>query len=562
MIKVFNALDKDYTSNGDAVIIPLKARVKNSDNGEFYLEMTCGTEYNDYIQPNNILVAPTPQGEQAFRISSNITKTKKKITVKAWHIFYDSNNYLIADSYAVNMTCNDALNHFNNATDNPSPFTMYSDIISTNTFRCVRKSLAECINTVLERWGGHLKRDNWNISILASIGVDNGITIQYKKNLEELTATYDWSGVCTKVLPVGKDGILLDDLYVYSSIQYDIPYTKTVSFSQDIDENDYKDDEGNVDEDAYKIALKSDLRKQAKEYVNKACYPSVNYTLKGKPEKVTEIGDIIKVQDKRIGVDITTSVISYEYDCLLKKYVSLEFGNFDKTLNNLVSTINSSTTSQVDTAVVALTSDFNSAISKAQTDILSRFTDSYCIYEGEQILIVDRLPSNKATNVIRINNAGVSLSKTGINGTFTTVLNINGDFNAQAVEFINLNTVKELFYQKGNKYSANNRIVNGYITNESKQIYFTLTLPKSMANVTPTLTELKINGRHVGGGYIFSSAYISAGYDVLNDSALNVSIAQKTDDYITVLIESTTAWSVTDNTPVSISIESLKISFN
>lgn len=562
MIKVFNALDKDYTSNGDAVIIPLKARVKNSDNGEFYLEMTCGTEYNDYIQPNNILVAPTPQGEQAFRISSNITKTKKKITVKAWHIFYDSNNYLIADSYAVNMTCNDALNHFNSATDNPSPFTMYSDIISTNTFRCVRKSLAECINTVLERWGGHLKRDNWNISILASIGVDNGITIQYKKNLEELTATYDWSGVCTKVLPVGKDGILLDDLYVYSSIQYDIPYTKTVSFSQDIDENDYKDDEGNVDEDAYKIALKSDLRKQAKEYVNKACYPSVNYTLKGKPEKVTEIGDIIKVQDKRIGVDITTSVISYEYDCLLKKYVSLEFGNLDKTLNNLVSTINSSTTSQVDTAVVALTSDFNSAISKAQTDILSRFTDSYCIYEGEQILIVDRLPSNKATNVIRINNAGVSLSKTGINGTFTTVLNINGDFNAQAVEFINLNTVKELFYQKGNKYSANNRIVNGYITNESKQIYFTLTLPKSMANVTPTLTELKINGRHVGGGYIFSSAYISAGYDVLNDSALNVSIAQKTDDYITVLIESTTAWSVTDNTPVSISIESLKISFN
>lgn len=562
MIKVFNALDKDYTSNGDAVIIPLKARVKNSDNGDFYLEMTCGTEYNDYIQPNNILVAPTPQGEQAFRISSNITKTKKKITVKAWHIFYDSNNYLIADSYAVNMTCNDALNHFNSATDNPSPFTMYSDIISTNTFRCVRKSLAECINTVLERWGGHLRRDNWNISILASIGVDNGITIQYKKNLEELTATYDWSGVCTKVLPVGKDGILLDELYVYSSIQYDIPYTKTVSFSQDIDENDYKDDEGNVDEDAYKSALKSDLRKQAKEYVNKACYPSVNYTLKGKPEKVTEIGDIIRVQDKRIGVDITTSVISYEYDCLLKKYVSLEFGNFDKTLNNLVSNINNSTTSQVDTAVVALTSDFNSAISKAQTDILSRFTDSYCIYEGEQILIVDRLPSDKATNVIKINNAGVSLSKTGINGTFTTALNINGDFNAQALNFINLNTVKELFYQKGNKYSANKRIVNGYITNDSKQIYFTLTMPKSMANVTPTLTELKINGRHVGGGYIFSSAYISAGYDVLNDSALNVSIAKKTDDYITVLIESTTAWSVTDNTPVSISIESLKISFN
>src|SRR5574344_1945249 len=205
MIKVFNAVDTDYSTNGDAVILPTKARVKNADNGDYYLELTCSIDYKDYLAANNILVSPTPQGEQAFRIR-DITKNKNKLELKAWHIFYDSQNYLIADSYAVDMTCNDALDHFNQATDNTSPFTMLSDITTLNTYRCVRTSLAECINTVIERWGGHLKRDNWNISVLSNIGVDNGITIEYKKNLKDLTATYDWSNVVTKLMPVGKDG--------------------------------------------------------------------------------------------------------------------------------------------------------------------------------------------------------------------------------------------------------------------------------------------------------------------------------------------------------------------
>lgn len=190
MIRAFNTTDKVYSSNGDAVILPTKARVKNSDNGDYYLELTCGSEYNEYMQANNIIVAPTPRGDQAFRIRT-VTKRSKKLEVKAWHVFYDSQNYLIADSYAVNLNCNAALDHFNNATDNPSPFTMSSDVTSINSYRCVRTSLAECISTILERWGGHLVRDNWNISILSNIGVDNGITIQYKKNLKELTASYD-----------------------------------------------------------------------------------------------------------------------------------------------------------------------------------------------------------------------------------------------------------------------------------------------------------------------------------------------------------------------------------
>lgn len=438
MIRAFNTTDKIYQTNGDAVIQATKARVKNSDNGDYYLELTCGIEYNDYMQANNIIVAPTPRGDQAFRIRT-VNKRSKKLEVKAWHVFYDSQNYLIADSYAVNLNCNAALDHFNNATDNPSPFTMSSDVATINTYRCVRKSLAECISTILDRWGGHLVRDNWNISILSEIGVDNGITIQYKKNLQELTASYDWSGVVTKIMPVGKDGILLDEMYLYSDIQYDIPYTKAVNFEQpNVIEEDYKDSEGNVDEAAYQAALKDDLRTQAVNYLKTYSLPIVNYELKGNPEKVTDIGDSIEVIDERIGVNILTEVIAYEYDAIANKYVSLEFGNFTNTLSDLLNNISSSTNSEVNNAVVTLTTELSDALAEAQAKIWNALSSSYCIYEGDKILIVDKIPASRATNVIMINSAGIGFSNTGINGNFTTAWTIDGTFNAQAVNIINL----------------------------------------------------------------------------------------------------------------------------
>ena len=406
MIKVFGIDDTLFSSNGDVVIQPYKAQVHKIDNGDFYLDLECPLDYLDYISPNNIVVAPTPQGDQAFRIK-NVSTTRRKITAKCLHLFYDSENYLISDSYAVQMNCKDALAHFNAATDNTSPFSTYSDITKINTFRCVRKSLAECIATVIERWGGHLKRDNWDISILSSPGTDNGITIEYKKNLEELTATYNWDDVVTKLMPVGKDGILLDQRYVYSTVQYDIPYTKAISFEQDIDQESYSS------EAAYIAAVKADLLAQATEYVNTYCYPSVNYTLKGNPEKVTDIGDKIEVKDERIGVNVLTEVIAYEYDAIMGRYVNLEFGNFTNTLSDLMNNISKETSNTVNMAVSEITTE---------TDrIYELLENGYVVFRGSDILVLDSLPASDALYVMKINQNGVSISTQGVNGLFTSI---------------------------------------------------------------------------------------------------------------------------------------------
>lgn len=444
MLRAFDSTDKVYTSNGNVVIQALRAKVHKEDNGDYYLDLETGIEYLDYIVEGNVIVADTPQGAQAFRVG-NVEKTKMKLSTKAYHVSYDSKNLLIADSYVVDKNCNDALVHLNNATDTQSPFTMFSDIATVDSFRCVRKSLYEAIQTVIERWGGHLVRDNFNIQIRASIGQDNGVTIRYRKNLREITCTENWDSVVTKILPVGKDGILLNeldetaDIYMYSNQTYDLPYTKTVSFEQnDIVEDNFKDESGTLNEIAYKQALIDDLRTKASAYLDANCLPKVTYTLKANMETLTDIGDTVEVIDERLGIDLLTNVILFEYDCILKKYTEITFGNFKKTLNNLMSNITSSVQTGVNEQIATASVKLSNELKQSTGEIWSTLGDSYAIYDGDKILVLDELPKESATNVIMINSAGIGFSHTGINGTFTSAWMIDGTLNMQAINVINL----------------------------------------------------------------------------------------------------------------------------
>lgn len=503
MIKCFGQADTSFSSNGDIVIQPFKALVHKTDNGDFYLELECSLDYLSFIVPNNIIVAPTPQGEQAFRIFS-VTTTRRKITAKCLHLFYDSMNYLIADAYVVNKNCNDALDHLNSATDNTSPFTTLSDIQILNSFRCVRQSLNEAINTVLERWGGHLVRDNWQIKIMNQIGQDNGVTIQYKKNLKEITVDYDWSSVVTKLMPVGKDGLLLEDSYVSSDVQYEIPFTKTVSFEQDISEDDFKDDEGNVNEEAYHQALLDDLRVQAQAYVDANCIPKVNYTLKANMEKITDIGDTVEVIDERLGINLITHVLSYVYDCILDKYTEIEFGNAQPQLSNLMSSIQSNMKTAIAENNETITVTLSAELQEAQDKIWGALGNSYCIYEGDQILVVDSLPKETARNVLRINSAGIAFSQTGINGTFTSAWTIDGTLNMGAINVVNLvaDLIKGGTLKLGSNLNSNGQLE---VYDEANNL----------------IAELNKNGLKmygVDGSYIIMNTDVGfAGYDRLNN---------------------------------------------
>lgn len=330
MIRVFKPEERVFDTNGDAVIRPLRAHIVKRDNADFYLDLECGVEYADYLTSQRIVVAPTPQGDQAFRIF-NPTRTPTKISCRAYHVFYDSKRHLIEDKRPTGETCAAALSILNGAATPKSPFAVSSDIDEERTLYVIRKSLCEAFFAVVEEWGGHLVRDNFKVSVKKSIGEDRGVVVRYGKNLRSISCVENWDDVVTQLLPVGKDGLLLSDESPYilaPDVTYPIPYCKAVTFQQDLGEG--------ATDDQYR----EDLKKQAKDYIKVNQYPKVNYTLSATIDQITDVGDTIIVIDDRLGGGtIPTEVIGYEWDCILKKYVKIEFGNFRRDLSGLISEI-------------------------------------------------------------------------------------------------------------------------------------------------------------------------------------------------------------------------------
>ena len=81
-------------------------------------------------------------------------------------------------------------------------------------------------------------------------------------------------------------------------------------------------------EEEYKEALITDLRQKATNYITEHQYFKCNYKVKGHIDGVVDLGDTILVEHEKLGISIITNVISLRYDCIMDKYVEIEFGNF------------------------------------------------------------------------------------------------------------------------------------------------------------------------------------------------------------------------------------------
>lgn len=438
MISVYDSTEKSFATNGIKILKPLKALIRKEDNGDYYIDLKDKIDFIDYYQAGLIIRVPTPWGYQAFRLT-NPNIENNKITARAYHVYFDSQNYIIKDSYVVDKNCNDALDHLNMACDITSPFTTISDITTVNSYRCVRKSLEEAISDVIDRWGGHLVRDNYNIAIRENIGQDRGVILAYAKNISKITQKENWDNVVTKILPVGKDGLLLPETYLeLEEDLYDIPYTKVVSFDQnDITEENYTVD-GVLDTEAYNDALEEDLRHQATVYLEENKIPQVNYSVSAYLKDVSDVGDTIYVKHPKCKIDITTNVIAIEYDCIQEKYTKIEFGNFKSKLKNLIQDITSNITEEVDKSNTETVAKLQNELQDATNQIKNSLSDSYCIYDGDKILVVDKLPKEEAVNCLLISNGGIGFSNTGINGTFSSAWSIDGTLNMQQINVINL----------------------------------------------------------------------------------------------------------------------------
>ena len=442
MIRVYDATERLFNHNGIKTLHPLFAEITKVDNGDYYIEFEDTIENREYYQKGMIITAKTPwgiNGIQGFRCDNPIIQNNR-ISCKAWHLSYDSKNYVINSSSAVEKNCNDALNHYNDNTDVTSPFTVsgYESLPKTSIME--RKTLFDVFTELIsaDNYGGHWVRDNFNFGIMDSIGQDRGVVLAYNKNITDIEVSENWDNVCTKLLPYATDGditITLDQPYVeLNEDLYDIPFTKVLKFEHSLKKEDYKD----KTEAEYLTAIKEWLYNEALDYLQANKYPQINYSVSAEIKNVSDVGDRIVVKHPKCKVYLDTDVISIKYDAISERYTAIEFGNFKKEVKNLTQEIASIAQTESDKKLENTSALLQSKLTSATASINSVLSASNVINNGTEILVVDRLPKEEAVYCIRVNSAGIGFSTTGIYGTFTSAWTIDGTLDMQAINVINL----------------------------------------------------------------------------------------------------------------------------
>lgn len=328
MIKVFSANERTFATNGLGTVAPISCIEEKllSLNG-WKVEVTANIKDREKLIKDNIILVKTKEkGAQAFRIG-DVKKTDRRISFTANHISFDAEFYVLADVRPEMKGPVEFLEYCNSRTDTQSPFTFDGDAVGVATHYFIRKTLMDVMQQCEAEYECIFDIENYNVRIMhpTSVGADNGFSVVYGKNIQGVTVEEDWSEVCTKVLPVGSNGITLPETYVESDLHYDVPYTRVVEFDTATEDAD-----GNaIDLDAQR----AELRALAIEWVNAHKEPKVSYTVKSDVPQNLSINDIVRI--KHPIVTIEARVQGYTYDTESERVKTLTFGNYDARLSTI-----------------------------------------------------------------------------------------------------------------------------------------------------------------------------------------------------------------------------------
>ncbi|WP_099329111.1 phage tail spike protein [Clostridium paraputrificum] len=388
MIEIYLKTNTNYEMNGDIILTPISCTYKAIE----YL-VTLEHPIDDigrwkYIDYENVISVENDGKKKLYRIF-NIVKSLYSVTAYARPLFFDLIDNVLLDVRPTLKNGEEALNIILEGTG----FTGHSNISNINTSYYVRKNIVEAIlgndeNSFLNRWGGEVLLDNFDIYINDKIGSDNGVRVEFGYNLNEIEEDINIEEVATRIIPTGYNGIMLDGStpWVDSPLinKYTKPKMRVINFDDVKVKESETDEEGfNTIEEARQELIKR-CNKLYEEGIDK---PSVNYKIdminlanttayKDYIKLVTvNEGDTVTCYIPGLDIDVKARVIDYEEDLITGEYISLELGNVQNNFfnnqadlqNRVDSILNSNGTVKADMlngAINALNTKF-----KAQRDV-------------------------------------------------------------------------------------------------------------------------------------------------------------------------------------------------
>ncbi|HFU4464356.1 TPA: phage tail spike protein [Streptococcus suis] len=308
-----------------------------------------GAKFGKSIRNGMIIKAPTPNGDQLFRIYQS-KPSMGMLEIHAFHIFYDLAFNFVEDTNIVSKSGQAWLQQLSQNTQYRHPFTFFSDISTVAGSRVVRKNCVEILlntsldNSFVNRFGGEILRDNFKVYFNRAIGENRGFKIRHKKNLKGYTANIDDKAVLTRIMPIGFDGLLLPEKYVDSPRIRDYPFPRIgkaeVDVKAAVGENADAKDAVPLNE-AY-AKMRSLVREQFGVIDVPTCSYEVDFVELSKTKEYADfqtletvrIGDTVTVSHEEDGFHVEAKIIRYEYDSLADRLLRIEAGQFESRTSN------------------------------------------------------------------------------------------------------------------------------------------------------------------------------------------------------------------------------------
>jgi phage minor structural protein len=456
---LYAASETDFTTNGIGLLTDaVSCTVTEERNGAYEATLIYPAKGHlaEYIAEDAIIKAKANDTDepQLFRIYKSGKQIGSNTTWNAEHISYELTGNPVERFSISGVNAEQALNRLLAAAVFKHKYTAASDITTVNKTSIadvvsVRKALGGVEGSILDTWGGEYHFNNYRIELLKARGADNGVTIEYGKNLTDAKQERNIANIVTAIFPYAKYTPEGEESEVYVSLKektlvhagaadYAYKRCEIVDFSSEWESGT--------------IITEDMLRAKAEAYLEKiSTEPDINITLSYAQLKKTKdykniqvmesvaLCDTVTVRIDKLQIEATAKIVKAKYDSLKERYDTMEIGSVRTNLTKQLTATQQEVTESIKKNQTRA-EQIKKQIEQTIVDVTAAITGNsggyvvlYPEKNPQEIYILDQPELSKAKNIWRWNLAGLGHSSTGVNGKFTTAITADGQIVANFI---------------------------------------------------------------------------------------------------------------------------------
>ena len=504
--RIYSPTETDFSTNGLGILKDTtKCEIYEVANGKYELELEypLGTRFDEYFE-NDYQIKAKPNDQEEYHIffidDKDIDTFIDTVTIYAQSRTNRLGRRAVTFAEVDSKTGREAMAIIENNMDKKSDIRLYSDITTVSSTTFEARNVLNCIageqGSLLQYWGGEIKREPFKLSLLKRRGRDNIGTIRYGKDLSGLKVKLDWTGVKTRIIPYADPqsdtgttsriyGSPVDSEYINN---YPDVYTEHVQFTEEQGVKDV-----------------NSLNKIAKNYfktINPGCdKPKISITVEFDKLTDTEEGkefakirnyglfDTFKIYHRKYKLYFESKVSGVQYDSLSEKVLKLEAGDTQVAFyQQQAVTIQDKLKDYATNNYMSSFNDYVSSMITGQGNA-GGYVVLWPKEKPSNIFIMDNPDLNKAKEVLRMNKNGIAFSKNGWNGPFNSAWTLDSIFNANFIKtgIIDANVFQNSFNKTGDVL----RLVNGLLEIWNNR--------QKIMQLSKTGMEFFFGGNKVGG---------------------------------------------------------------